>query len=216
MTTRHGDHRDRRRRDPATVKGWGAQLFRAREAQGLTLDELASKAKELLGGQSVSRETIRKYECTLIPESSADAMFLLAAAEVLGVPLRRISPLAHRKVASIAPLLVRRLARDATDDATDDTVTESDQEALPMKLCDSRLADGCGVAPSTTLCDISRQHRDISATLSTKFGLRPAISARTARTCALSSGYHPTVGGRVNKTRRQCRGGRRGFPWTGE
>lgn len=92
-------------------KGAGKRLERAREQAGLRLDDASVRLRDLVGPVlGVSRETIRRYEADLVPEEKWDPVVILALADIYGVPIAQLSPVALDALARLNELSASHLA----------------------------------------------------------------------------------------------------------
>lgn len=96
---------------------FGERLSAARCHQGLRLDDAAYLARQLLPVTlAISRETIRRYEIGLVPEASANPIYVAALAVVYKVTVTELSPVAaadmdrlfRRVLVKLKPILGRR------------------------------------------------------------------------------------------------------------
>lgn len=92
-----------------TTKPAGERLKEARDAHGDTLDDAAQAVKTLLR-RKCSRETIRRYEAGLSPETSWDAEIIAALAERWDKRVADLPPIAAERLDALHDVLIRRRA----------------------------------------------------------------------------------------------------------
>jgi transcriptional regulator with XRE-family HTH domain len=77
---------------------FGDRLRKAREVADLRLDEASVYLRQIVGSEGPSRETIRRYERGLVPESEIPAIVIAGMATIYNVDLRALSPLAADRI----------------------------------------------------------------------------------------------------------------------